>query len=106
MTEGFVGILTVDLHLAMSESLKDKRSALQRLRAQLVKATGCSVAETGDHELRRRATLTVAVVARDAGGAQRLLDEAVRVVERGPFEPLAFTTSLHSAEELGDRMGV
>ncbi len=99
-----MGIMTADLHLAMSESLKDKRSALMRLKAQLVRATGCSVAETGDHDLRRRARLTIAVVARDGAGAQRLVDEAARVLERGPFEPLAVDASLHSADELVDRM--
>jgi len=104
MSEGFVGILTADLHLAMSESLKDKRSALARLKNQLVRATGCAVAETGDHDLRRRALVTIAVVARDGAGVQRLMDEVVRVIDRGPFERLTIATSLHSADELVERM--
>jgi uncharacterized protein YlxP (DUF503 family) len=100
MSGGFVGVMTADLHLPVADSLKEKRKPLAGLRAALIKATGCSVAEVGDHDVLRRAKVSLTVVAVDAPGATRLLDMAERVIWNGPFEVLATARRLLSVDEV------
>jgi uncharacterized protein YlxP (DUF503 family) len=82
---GFVGILTAELHFPASRSLKDKRhflrSAKQRLRNM-----GAAVAEVDHHDTWQRSRLTVAVAARGFHDAERLLDEAERYLGSQEWE--------------------
>ena len=85
MPAGFVGILSAELHFPGSHSLKEKRhflrSAKQRLRNM-----GAAVAEVDHHDVWQRSRLTVSVVARDFGEAQRLLDQAERYLASQEWE--------------------
>jgi uncharacterized protein len=97
---GYVGTLTVDLHLPQSSSLKDKRKELLRLKAALTKRVSCSVAEVDHHDLHRRSRLTLAVVTREASECERLLDEASRLLHTDPaFEALDTSRVLVAVEE-------
>jgi uncharacterized protein len=82
---GFVGILSAELHFPESHSLKEKRhflrSAKQRLRNM-----GAAVAEVDHHEVWQRSRLTLSVVAREAGEAERLLDEIERYLASREWE--------------------
>ena len=78
MPAGWVGILSVELHFPESRSLKDKRMHLRSLKAQLQNRVGASIAEVDHHDTWQRARITLACVAREAGEAGRLLDEADR----------------------------
>ena len=75
---GYVGILSVDLHLPEGSSLKSKRKELQRVKAGLAKRFSCSVAEVDHHELWQRARLSLAVVGRTAADAKHQVDAASR----------------------------
>ena len=67
-----VGLRQWELHLEGCQSLKDKRSVLQRLKAALQKELNVSVAETGSQDLWQRAEIACAAVgSRPAGGARR-----------------------------------
>jgi uncharacterized protein YlxP (DUF503 family) len=77
---GYVGILSLELFFGESQSLKDKRMHLRSLKAQLSNRVGCSVAEVDYHDTWQRSRLTLACVTREAGEAERLLDEAERLV--------------------------
>ena len=63
----FVCLLEIHLHFPDNGSLKGKRKELSSLKAQLQRRFGAAVAETDHHELWQRATLTAALVGRDAG---------------------------------------
>jgi uncharacterized protein len=63
----FVCILEIHLHFPETGSLKGKRKELSSLKAQLARRFGASVAETDHHDLWQRATLTAALVGREAG---------------------------------------
>jgi uncharacterized protein YlxP (DUF503 family) len=78
MPAGFIGILTVELRFPEAHSLKEKRMFVRSAKAQLQNRVGASVAEVDHHDLWQRARLTVACVARHAGEAERLLDDAER----------------------------
>ena len=78
MGAGFVGILTVDLHLPEAASLKQKRREVLRVKQGLARHCGASVAEVDHHDLWQRCRLSLAVVARDAGEAAGMLEQASR----------------------------
>lgn len=75
---GFVGILSVDLHLPGCGSLKGKRKELLRVKSGLVRRFACSVAEVDHHERWQRAGLTLAVAGRSASETEERLADAVR----------------------------
>ena len=75
---GYVGVLTVDLHLPESGSLKAKRKELQRVKSGLARRFACSVAEVDHHDLWQRSRLTLAVVAREAAEAEEQVLAAAR----------------------------
>lgn len=62
MSSGFVGIVCLDVHLHGGATLKDRRSALARLRRGLVERFGASVAEVGDLDTPWQGRLTAALV--------------------------------------------
>jgi len=97
---GYVGSLTVDLHLPEAGSLKDKRKHLQRVKAGLVKRFSCAVAEVDHHDRHRRTRLTMAVVTREAGECDQLLDAASRWLHGDPaFEVLGESRALRRIED-------
>jgi uncharacterized protein YlxP (DUF503 family) len=58
----YLCVLELELDLRHSESLKDKRKLVSSLKAQIRQRFAAAVAETADHDDRRRATLVVALV--------------------------------------------
>ena len=79
-----IGVLTAELTVDGADSLKDKRQVLKSLLAHLRKAFNISAAEVADHDLWRRATIGVAVVAGDGGFVHEVLDKVVDHIERDP----------------------
>jgi uncharacterized protein YlxP (DUF503 family) len=86
VSTGFVAILSFELHFPESHSLKEKRMHLRSVKQQLQNRVGCSVAEVDHHDTWQRSRLTLACVARHAGDAERLLDEAERWLSGQAFE--------------------
>lgn len=84
MGSGFVGILTVDLHLPEASSLKEKRREVRRVTSALTRHCGASVAEVDHHDLWQRCRLSLAVVSREAGEAAEALDRASRSLSTDP----------------------
>jgi uncharacterized protein YlxP (DUF503 family) len=83
---GYVGILSVELHFLDSHSLKEKRMHLRSVKQQLSNRIGCSIAEVDHHDVWQRSRLTLACATREAGEADRLLDEAERWLSGQAFE--------------------
>jgi uncharacterized protein YlxP (DUF503 family) len=86
MGEGYVGILSVELHFPEAGSLKGKRKHVRSAKAQLQNRFGASVAEVDHHDLWQRAGLTVACVARGHKELQELLDGAERYLAAQEWE--------------------
>ncbi|RJK96494.1 DUF503 domain-containing protein [Vallicoccus soli] len=80
----FVGSLALDLLLGDVRSLKQKRSAVRPLLAELRRAYAVAAAEAGHLDLHRRALVGVAVVAADAGHCEEVLDACERLVAERP----------------------
>jgi len=82
-----VGVLQVEVHLPISQSLKDKRSVLKSVRDRVRHRFNVAVAELDSNEMWQRATLGISTVGEDRAYVQGLLREltewlrATRLVE-------------------------
>jgi len=63
----FVCVIEIHLHFPDNASLKGKRKEVVSLKSHLQRRFGAAVSETDHHDLWQRATLTAALVGRDAG---------------------------------------
>ena len=72
----FIGVSRIVLTIPGARSLKDKRRVVHAFRDRVRARLSVSIAEVGELELYQRATLGVAVVARDSQHCSSLLSEA------------------------------
>jgi uncharacterized protein len=96
----YVGALTLDVLLGDVRSLKQKRSVVRPLIAEVHhRFPGIAVGETGHLDLHRRAEIGIAVVSSTAANARQVLDACERfVAERPEIELLAARQRLLSDE--------
>jgi len=80
----WIGWLEFDLLLGDVHSLKQKRSVIRPVVAELQRRFSVSAAETGSQELHRRAAVGMAVVAADRSHVVEVLDAAERLVAARP----------------------
>jgi uncharacterized protein YlxP (DUF503 family) len=80
----YVGALELDVLLGDVHSLKEKRSAVRPVIAELRRRFEVSAAEVGHLDLHRRALIGVAAVAPDAEHVRDLLDACERLVAGRP----------------------
>src|SRR5438067_1159983 len=80
----YVGTMELDLLLADVHSLKEKRSLVRPVVAELRRRFDVAAAEAGHLELHRRALVRVAVVAAEAAHCRDVLDSRERVVAGRP----------------------
>jgi uncharacterized protein YlxP (DUF503 family) len=76
-----VGLLTVELHVPGSRSLKDKRMVLRRVKDR-VRKFNVAVSEVDHQDLWQRAALAVVTVGTDQAQADRELAAAADEIER------------------------
>jgi uncharacterized protein YlxP (DUF503 family) len=99
VASGYLGILTADLHIPDSGSLKGKRRHVQRAKAQLQQRYGASVAEVDFHDLWQRARLTLVIVRREAGDVQDALADAERYLSAQEYVLSRATRRVLSVED-------
>jgi hypothetical protein len=75
-----VGLCTVELFMAGSQSLKDKRQVLHSLKDRLRGKFNLSIAEVDGQDLWQRAVLGKACVANDGGHVNQVLDQALNTI--------------------------
>ncbi|GAA1934474.1 DUF503 domain-containing protein [Streptomyces sodiiphilus] len=96
----YVGTLSFDLLLGDVRSLKQKRSVVRPIIAELTRTHQVSVAEVGDQDLHRRAVIGLAVVSGDAGHLTGVLDRCERLVAARPeVELLSVRRRFHGDED-------
>lgn len=81
----YIGALTLDILLGDVRSLKQKRSVVRPLIAELQRRfPSVAVAETGHLDLHRRAEIGIAVVSASAANCDEVLSTCERVVAFHP----------------------
>lgn len=76
-----IGILTLELHVRESTSLKSKRRVLKSIVDRVRNRFNVSIAEVGGQEHWQLATLGLAFVTTDSAHAHRVLQGIVQFVE-------------------------
>ena len=79
-----VGLCTIELFIADSQSLKDKRRVLLSLKDRLREKFNLSVAEVEAQNLWQKAVLALACVANDGRHVNQMLDQALNLVRSHP----------------------
>jgi uncharacterized protein YlxP (DUF503 family) len=96
----WIGWLEFDVLLGDVRSLKEKRSLIRPVVAELQRKFSVCAAETGSQDLYRRAGIGVALVSGERGHAVELLDAAERLVAAHPeFELLSVRRSLLRSDD-------
>jgi uncharacterized protein YlxP (DUF503 family) len=97
----WIGWIEFDILLGDVHSLKEKRSVIRPLLADLSRRTEAAVAEVGAQDLHRRTMLGVSVVAAHASHVRDVLDQAERLLtEQHPeVTVLSARRGLHSSED-------
>jgi uncharacterized protein len=96
----WIGWLEFDLLLGDVRSLKQKRSAIRPVIAELRRRFAVSVAESGAQDLYRRANIGIAVVSADRGHVVDVLDAAERLVaSRSEMELLSVRRGLRRSSD-------
>ena len=80
----WIGWLEFDLLLGDVHSLKQKRSVIRPLVAELTRRFAVSAAETGAQDLYRRAGIGMAVVSGERAHVVEVLDAAERLIAARP----------------------
>lgn len=76
-----VGLLTIELFIHNSLSLKAKRRVLKSLKERLKANFNISVAEIDNQDKWQRATLGIAYLGNDKSSANRALDKILNFIE-------------------------
>ena len=76
-----IGVLQLDLRLHGPQSLKQKRSVIQKVLARCRNRFPASCAEVGHQDLWQRTEIGIAVVGNDKGGLNARLDHVINFVE-------------------------
>ncbi len=96
----WIGWLEFDLLLGDVRSLKQKRSVIRPVVAELRRKFDISAAQTGSHDLHRRAGIGVAAVSGDRSHVVEVLDAAERLVAAHPeFALLSVRRGLHRSDD-------
>jgi uncharacterized protein len=96
----FTGTLALDVLLGDVHSLKEKRSVVRPVIAELRKRFEVAAAEAGHLDLHRRALVGVAVVAADGAHVRDVLDACERLVaDRPELEVLSARQRLYGEED-------
>ncbi|PJE18243.1 MAG: hypothetical protein CK431_33480 [Mycobacterium sp.] len=96
----WIGWLEFDVLLGDVHCLKQKRSVIRPVVAELQRKFSVSAAETDSHDLHRRAGIGVAMVSRDRAHAVDVLDAAERLVAGHPeFELLSVRRGLNRSDD-------
>ncbi|HVR07776.1 MAG TPA: DUF503 domain-containing protein, partial [Thermoanaerobaculia bacterium] len=69
-----VGVVSCELHLPESRSLKDKRRVIKSLIDRIFQRYRVSIAETGFQDLHQRAEISIAVVTQKEAEVEKMME--------------------------------
>lgn len=96
----YVGTLSCDFLLGDVRSLKEKRSVVRPIVAELIRKYAVTAAEVGHQDLHRRTVIGLATVSGDAGHLTDVLDRCERMLASRPeVELLAVRRRIHHEDD-------
>jgi uncharacterized protein len=79
-----IGLLTVQIEISASQSLKDKRQVVRSLITRIRDKNNVAAAEVDDLDSWQRATLGFATVSNDGPRNDQVLERVLNMIEREP----------------------
>lgn len=76
-----VGVCRISLLLGESQSLKEKRAVLRRIKDRVQQKFNCAIAEVGDQETWQSAQLGFAVVSNEKGFTQSMVQRILSFID-------------------------
>ncbi len=76
-----VGVVSCELHLPSSRSLKDKRRVVKSLIDRIFQRFRVSIAETDFHDLHQRAEISIAIVTQREAEMEKLMEHIRDLVD-------------------------
>jgi uncharacterized protein YlxP (DUF503 family) len=76
-----VGVCRISLMIEESQSLKDKRSVLKRIKDRVSQKFNCAIAEVGDPDVWQSAQLGFAVVSNERGFTQSMVQRILQFID-------------------------
>ena len=76
-----IGVCRVSLMIEESQSLKDKRSVLRRIKDRVNQKYNCAIAEVGDPDAWQTAQLGFAVVSNERGFTQSMVQKILQFID-------------------------
>ena len=97
-----VGVLVLDLHFHVPQSLKQKRGTVKKLQARIRNRFPVSCAETGSHDLWQRCQLGVVMVAMREPEIRRVFEQLEADLESSGLAELGASQSemLHYGDSM------
>ncbi|RYD06442.1 hypothetical protein N752_03710 [Desulforamulus aquiferis] len=90
-----VGLMTVELFIGGSNTLKDKRRVLKSIVDRVRSRFNVSIAEVGNQDLWQRATLGVAAVSNETAHVNQMLNTVIKSIEaNGEAELIDYTIEI------------
>jgi len=79
-----VGVVSCELHLPESRSLKDKRRVIKSLIDRIFQRYRVSIAETGFQDLHQRAEISIAVVTQKEAEVEKMMEHLRDLLDNLP----------------------
>ncbi len=76
-----IGSCRLELFIAESQSLKEKRAVLNHLKDRVKNKFNASIAEVDEHDLWQRAVLGIATVSSSARHAESGIDKVIKFID-------------------------
>ncbi|MCF8010532.1 MAG: DUF503 domain-containing protein [Clostridiales bacterium] len=90
-----VGVLTIEIHMGMENSLKGKRRILKSLIDRLKSKFNVSVSEVDKQDFWQVAVLGVSTVSNESAHAHKMMSKVINFIEmQGEIELIDYTTEL------------
>jgi uncharacterized protein YlxP (DUF503 family) len=77
-----VGLLTLELHIADAQSLKDKRQLLRSLKDKLRREFNVAVAELDHHDVWQRSVVGIVTLSNEEKHVKEMLDKVLDAADR------------------------
>ena len=84
-----VGVCRLSLMVEGSQSLKDKRAVLRKIKDRVLQKFNCAIAEVGDQDAWQAAQLGFAVVSNDRGFTQSMVQKILTFIDELSIAKLA-----------------
>lgn len=77
-----VGLTTIDIHIPLSSSLKEKRRILNPLKSRIKNKFNVAISEVGYNDTWQRALIAITTVGNETSIVNSVLSEAVKEIEK------------------------